>query len=115
MSPPTQTVAKLTFSGAGTDFGSVADGNYTLQVLAANIQAGGVNMAANGSLSFFRFFGDYNGDRHVDIADFGFFSVSFGTQSGDANYRSYFDWNNDGHIDIADFGQFSIRIFTVLP
>jgi hypothetical protein len=60
----------------------------------------------------FRFFGDINGDRHVDIADFGLFSSSI---FDPANHIAAFDFNNDGHIDIADFGQFSIRIFTVLP
>jgi Lysyl oxidase/Dockerin type I domain/Bacterial Ig-like domain len=115
MSPPTQTVAKLTFSGAGTEFGSVSDGNYTLQVVAANVQAGGVNMAANGSLSFFRFFGDVNGDRHIDIADFGIFSSTFNLSTGQTGFIAAFDYNNDGHIDILDFGQFSVRLFTVLP
>jgi len=115
MSPPIQTVAKLTFSGPGTESGSLADGNYTLRIVAANVQAGGVLMAADVTTSFYRFFGDFNGDRHIDIADFGQFSVAYGSHTADSNYRAYFDWNNDGAIDIADFSQFSSRFNTVLP
>src|SRR5439155_15059592 len=63
----------------------------------------------------FRLFGDANGDRRVDIADFGLFSTSYGLHTGQPGYLAYFDYNNDGTIDIADFGQFAIRMFTVLP
>jgi len=120
-----QTVVRLTdFGGSATQFSSLADGRYTLTALADQISAGGSlldgdgNGAPGGNFTFgdsqglFRFFGDINGDRHVDIADFGQFSVSL---FNPATYSAAFDFNGDGHIDIADFGQFSIRIFTVLP
>ena len=63
----------------------------------------------------FRFYGDANGDRHVDIADFALFSGTFNLSTGQTGFLDYFDFNGDGHIDIADFGQFSIRFFTPLP
>jgi K319L-like, PKD domain/Bacterial Ig-like domain/Dockerin type I domain len=120
-----QTVVRLTnFGGAATQFGSLADGRYTLTALGDQISAGGSlldgdgNGSPGGDFTFgdtqglFRFFGDINGDRHVDIADFGQLSISI---FNPANYNAAFDFNGDGHIDIADFGQFSIRIFTVLP
>jgi uncharacterized delta-60 repeat protein len=119
------TVVVLTnFTGPETEFGSLRDGRYTLTALASQISAGGqaldgdANGTPGGDFVFgeaqglFRFFGDYNGDRHVDIADFGLFSSSI---FNPANYIAAFDFNGDGHIDIADFGQFSLRIFTVLP
>jgi hypothetical protein len=115
LSTPTQTVARLTFSGVGTESGSLTDGNYTLRVLASQVSTGGVFMANDSVTSFFRLFGDVNGDRHIDIADFGQFSQAFGAHSTDSNYRAYFDWNNDGVIDVADFGQFSSRYNTILP
>jgi hypothetical protein len=115
LSTPTQTVARLTFSGPGTQFGSLVDGNYTLRVVASQISTGGVSMTADHVTSFHRFFGDMNGDRHVDIADFGQFSLAYGAHSTDTNYRAYFDWNNDGVIDIADFAQLALRYNTVLP
>jgi hypothetical protein len=63
----------------------------------------------------FRFYGDINGDRHVDIADFALFSSSFNLSTGQTGFLAAFDFNNDGHIDILDFGQFSIRFFALLP
>jgi uncharacterized delta-60 repeat protein len=119
------TVVVLTnFTGSETEFGSLRDGRYTLTALAAQISAGGQALdgdadgAPGGNFVFgdaqglFRFYGDINGDRHVDIADFGLFSQSI---FNPGSYNAAFDFNNDGVIDIADFGQFSLRIFTVLP
>jgi hypothetical protein len=115
------------FSGPATNFGSLADGRYTLMALAGQISGPGGHLDGNGdgvtgdnytfgdAQGLFRFFGDINGDRHVDIADFAIFSNSFNSNTGQTNYLAYLDFNGDGHIDIADFGQFSIRFFTVLP
>jgi hypothetical protein len=123
-----QTVVTLSnFSGAETQSASLADGRYTLTALSSQISVfgqaldGDNNGTPGGDYVFsdaqglFRFFGDINGDRHVDIADFGALSAAYGTSVGQAGYLSYLDFNNDGQIDIADFGQFSIRLFTVLP
>jgi Glycoside hydrolase family 44 len=116
LSTATQTIAKLTFSGPMTWGGSLIDGNYQLSINRNLVlDTGGRSMAADYSTTFFRFYGDANGDRHVDIADFGLFSATYGLNSTQAGYLGYFDYNGDGHIDIADFGQFSIRMFTTLP
>jgi uncharacterized delta-60 repeat protein len=122
------TVVVLTnFTGPETEFGSLRDGRYTLTALSSQISAGGQALDGDadgtpgGDFVFgdaqglFRFFGDYNGDRHVDIADFGIFSSTFNLSTGQSGFLAAFDFNNDGHIDIADFGQFSLRLFTVLP
>jgi hypothetical protein len=115
------------FTGAETEFGSLRDGRYTLTALASQISAGGQALDGDGNgtggdnyafgeaQGLFRFFGDYNGDRHVDIADFGLFSSTFNLSVGQAGFLAAFDFNGDGHIDIADFGQFSLRFFTLLP
>jgi autotransporter-associated beta strand protein len=109
------------FGGNASQFGSLADGRYTLTALANQITVAGQRLDGNGDGisgddyvfgSLYRFFGDINGDRHVDIADFGIFSQSI---FNPANYIAAFDFNNDGHIDIADFGQFAVRLFTPLP
>jgi HYDIN/CFA65/VesB-like, Ig-like domain len=115
------TVATITFPGLVG--GSLADGNYSLTVLGNQISAGGVALdgdgdavpGGNANYSLFRFFGDSNGDRRVDIADFGVFSGTYNLSTGQTGFLSYFDFNADGHIDIADFGQFSLRMFTTLP
>jgi hypothetical protein len=115
------------FTGSETQFGSLRDGRYTLTALASQISAGGLVLDGDGdgqpggNLTFgdaqglFRFYGDINGDRHVDIADFGLFSATFNLSTGQSGFLAAFDFNGDGHIDIADFGQFSIRFFTMLP
>jgi uncharacterized protein (DUF2141 family) len=98
-----------------------------LTALASQISANGqpLDGDANGTFGgnfvfgeaqgLFRFFADINGDRHVDIADFGLFSSTFNLSTGQTGFIAAFDFNGDGHIDIADFGQFSIRFFTPLP
>jgi hypothetical protein len=115
------------FGGSAAQFGSLADGRYTLTALASQISTGGIALDGNGdgtpgdnftfgeAQGLFRLYGDINGDRHVDIADFGLFSSTFNLSTGQTGFLAAFDFNNDGHIDIADFGQFSLRLFTPLP
>jgi hypothetical protein len=116
-----QTVATLTFGGTGTEFGSLADGRYTLSVVGAQITDtagrsldGDGDGAAGGNyqMSFFRFFGDINGDAFVNGADFALFRTAFGTGSGDPNYSVAFDFNGDGFVNGADFAAFRIRFGT---
>jgi hypothetical protein len=115
------TVATLTFPG--TTAGSLADGNYSLRVLGSQISTGGVLLDGDGDgvpggdavVQFHRYFGDANGDRRVDIADFGLFSTTYNLQSGQGGFLPYFDVNGDNRVDIVDFGQFSVRYFTTLP
>jgi uncharacterized delta-60 repeat protein len=120
-------VVLANFTGPETEFGSLRDGRYTLTALASQISAGGqaldgdANGTPGGDFVFgeaqglFRFFGDINGDRHVDIADFGLFTGTFNLSTGQTGFLAAFDFNGDGHVDIADFGQFSVRFFTPLP
>jgi hypothetical protein len=115
------------FSGAETQFGSLGDGRYTLTALQSPISANGAQLDGNydgvggdnynftDAQGLFRFYGDINGDRHVDIADFGLFATSYGLHTGQSGFLAAFDFNNDGVIDIQDFGQFALRFFTVLP
>jgi subtilisin-like proprotein convertase family protein len=123
----TFTSVTLTFNGALSEFGSLADGRYTLTIFAASVSNAAGQLDGNGdgiagdnftfghTQGLFRFFGDANGDRNVDIADFGLLSGTYGLTAGQTGFLALFDFNNDGVIDIADFGQFSIRIFTGLP
>jgi subtilisin-like proprotein convertase family protein len=107
--------ATLTFL-SDTQFGSLIDGRYTLTVNASQVQSlAGVNMLANNSTSFHRYFADANGDATIDIADFGLFSSTFNLSVGQPGYLAYFDFDNNGTIDILDFGQLSIRFFIPLP
>jgi probable HAF family extracellular repeat protein len=106
-------------TGSATEFGSLADGRYTLTALASQISAGGVQMTSNYTFGdtqgLFRMFGDVNGDRVINGLDFGYFKSAFGTQTGDPNYLSYLDFDGDGVINGFDFGQFRTRFGTSLP
>jgi uncharacterized delta-60 repeat protein len=115
------------FTGPDTEFGSLADGRYTLTAIASQISAGGQaldgdadgtaggNFVLGDAQGLFRYFGDVNGDQAVNGFDLGFFRNAFGTQTGDANYLSYFDLNGDGVINGFDLGQFRTRFGTMLP
>ena len=122
------TSVTLTFlPGPAVDFGSLADGRYTLTALAGQIAAGGHSLDGNGdgtpgdnytfgdAQGLFRMFGDVNGDQVVNGLDLGFFRNAFGTAAGDANYLSYLDFDNNGVINGLDLGQFRTRFGTMLP
>ena len=107
------------FGGAVTEFGSLADGRYTLTALASQISANGQQMASDYSLRRRPRSVSHVRRREwrpiVNGLDFGFFKNAFGTQVGDANYLSYLDFNGDGVINGFDFGQFRTRFGTTLP
>jgi hypothetical protein len=111
------------FGGNATEFGSLADGRYTLTALASQISFFGELLDANGDgasgdnfvFGLFRFFGDVNGDQTVNGFDLGFFRNAFGAQAGDPNFLSFLDFNGDGVINGFDLGQFRTRFGTSLP
>src|SRR5205823_4324856 len=112
------------FGGAAAQFGSLADGRYTLTALAGQISAGGLALDGNGDgtpgddytfgdpQGLFRFYGDANGDRRVDVADLGAFAGTYLRSTGDPGYLGYFDFSADGRVDVADLGQFASRYLT---
>jgi hypothetical protein len=113
-----RTVVVLTFTGAGATAGSLDDGTYTLTIRSANVRDqqgsaldGDGNGVAGGdyTLPLHRLYGDANGDRRVDNADFFPFRAAFGRASADPLYLAYFDVNGDGRVDNADFFQFRAR------
>jgi autotransporter-associated beta strand protein len=113
-STPTQTVARLTFSGSLTEgANSLVDGSYSLTVLSAQLQ-GGIQGGDN-LTSLFRLFGDVNGDKAVDGLDLTAFRNAFGSVQGNASHVSFLDFNGDGAIDGADLTQFRNRFGVILP
>jgi hypothetical protein len=96
----------LTFSGGPVEFGSLADGRYTLTASAAalNLDGNGDGIAGDDfTTSLHRLFGDNDGDGDVDAQDFGAFRAAFGGTS------NTFDFDNDGDVDAADFVAFRGR------
>jgi hypothetical protein len=94
----------LTFTGAGTEYGSLADGRYTLNVV------GVTGLTGAGSFSFHRLFGDSDGDRDVDVFDLRAFTQALYNTGN----LAAFDWDNDGDVDIMDYRQFLQRFGTFL-
>src|SRR5262249_44839164 len=127
------TAVKLSnFTGPATENGSLADGRYTLTVLANQFAADGLDGNGDGVsrdnyvlpadptpnppgplTGIFRFFGDATGNGAVDAADF----LQFRSDYLLTNVpNSSFDFDNNGSVDAADFLQFRNRyLLTYLP
>jgi subtilisin family serine protease len=115
-STATQTVARLTFSGPDVVGGSLADGNYTLTVVAAQVRdESGQPLDGDAVVGFRRLYGDVTGDGTVNGADFNVFRLAFGSVAGIPEYVAALDFNADGAINGPDFGAFRERFGVTLP
>ena len=65
-------------------------------------------MAANRTDTFWRLFGDLQGNGTVNTIDKGKFNLAFGTSSGASAYVAGFDSNLNGTIDSIDKGRFNL-------
>jgi hypothetical protein len=109
------------FNGLGSEFGSLEDGNYTLQFNDAAIQGGGPggpglagDPFASQAASFFRFFGDVNGDGKVGNTDLTKIQGALNsraptTLTPTSPYVAYLDFSNRGTVTSADYVQFQRR------
>ncbi len=122
-----KTTAVLTFSGSSTfdRLGtgvlgdSLADGNYRLDIAAAQIVRsdtstamaadyifGGQTAGQPNNDNFFRHYGDANGDGFTNFTDFASgFLPAFATSQGDAGFRADLDNNGDGSDNFTDFAE----------
>ncbi len=117
------------FTGAETEFGSLADGRYRVVVRANQVTAngqqldgdgngtGGDDFALDGSIAngLFRLFGDANGDGTNNAFDFGQFRPAFGSSTGQTAYLDFLDFDAGGTINAFDFGQFRNRFGAGVP
>ncbi len=117
------------FTGAETQFGSLADGRYAVVVRANQVTAGGQQLDGDGNGTggddftlngtttngLFRLYGDVTGDGTVNAADFGPFRNAFGTSVGNPLYLDFLDVNGDGTINAFDFAQFRTRFGSSVP
>ncbi len=114
----TRDVVTLTFlAGDAVDFGSLADGRYTLTIKAAQFASDGFDGNGNGIAgdnfvevgapgsghNLFRLFGDADGDGNVAANDF----IQFRLALGGSNTN--FDFDGDGAVAAGDFIQFRLR------
>jgi hypothetical protein len=108
----------LSFTGGPLDFGSLADGCYTLtidanQVSNSNGKLDGDNDGVPGGNyvligtpenGLYRLFGDADGNGRVSATDFNAFRLAYGSAG-----PSIFDFNGDGQVSASDFNQFRTR------
>jgi hypothetical protein len=104
-----RTVALLTFLGPAVAGGSLPDGNYTLTLRGAGVHNSDGTSGSDHVYSFFRLYGDADGDRDVDAVDRAALGRTLNRHRGDAGFLAYFDSNGDGVIDRADKQQFDRR------
>jgi hypothetical protein len=116
------TSVTLTFlAGAAVDYGSLADGRYTLTIDQSQVSANGAQLDGNGDgvggdnyvlasaaapnppTNIFRIYGDVNGDGTVAASDFIVFRQYFG------GYLFALDFDGDGAVAASDFIQFRLR------
>jgi hypothetical protein len=111
------------FSGPGTEYGSLEDGNYTLQFIESAIQGGGPGgpaLAMSGdpfavqAAQLHRYFGDSLGRSKVDDTDLAAFNAAYRSRIGMTTYRAYFDCNGDGVVDSMDYYQLQRHYHTRL-
>jgi len=112
------TSVTFTFTGALSEYGSLADGRYTLTVdasmvsnLAGQLDGNGDGTPsdnyvspATGPGSIHRLFGDSNGDALVNSEDFAAFRSFFGLAG-----PSMFDFDGDNQTNSTDFAEFRKR------
>jgi hypothetical protein len=114
-------------TGPATEFGSLADGRYTLTALAGQISANGQALDGNGdgtpgddyafggAQGLYRLFGDSDGNGVVDALDLFRLRTSFGKTSADPGFLAYFDFDGSGTVDALDLFRFRQRFGNVLP
>jgi uncharacterized repeat protein (TIGR03803 family) len=99
----------VSFSGAGVTGGSIANGAYTITVtdpasITAESDGQALTFATGGiggdTQSFYRLFGDVNGDGFVNAADNSKF------KQGMTTYNAAFDYDQDGFVNAVDNSQF---------
>jgi hypothetical protein len=94
--------------------GSLVDGIYTLSIDPTKVTANGVAMAAPPTpFTFHRLFGDADGNKTANNADFTQFRNTFLKSTGQQGFNAAFDFDNSGIVNNADFTQFRNRFLKV--
>ena len=124
------TVATLTFSGDDiNNSGSLPDGNYELTIdgdLITNAQGNALDADEDGTPGgqlvlgdeadddLYRFYGDVDGDRDVDVSDVGQFVATLFSTADSPNYNDTLDFEGDGDVDVCDVGPYVANLFEIL-
>jgi hypothetical protein len=93
----------VSFSGSGVVGNSIANGVYDITLNSADVTSDAnpaVTVQSRPTDTFYRLFGDINGDGVVNAAD------NFQFKTALATYNAAFDYNDDGVVNAADNFQF---------
>src|SRR5262249_41199382 len=108
-----KTQVTIRFTGSDIIGGSLSDGNYQLLVDYTQVHLDHTaTPPANFTYTFWRLFGDSDGNRTVNAVDQAAFQAAQGSHPGNSNYRWYFDYDvpNNGSptntINTLDYYQF---------
>jgi hypothetical protein len=96
----------VTFSGAGVTGGSIGNGVYDITLNSSAVTSDANPSAivqARPADTFYRLFGDINGDGRVNNADYAAFLNTNGLKTGQSGFNAAFDANGDGRINNADY------------
>ena len=89
----------------------MADSDYTLTIRADHVHnSSGQGLSVDSVTTFFRLFGDSDGNGVVDLQDLRQFFTTFGKHQGDPGYLAYFDYYGDGRVDFGDLLQLLGRL-----
>ena len=96
---------------SSTSGGSLTDGTYSLSINPSAVHNAASPVTtmtwAIPTYTFFRLFGDSNGDGTVNLTDYRAFVATYLTSTGQAKFSSIFDANNDGTINLTDYRAFT--------
>ncbi len=111
------TTVILTFGGSLLEGSSLPDGRYVLSIIGSQLLDDSGRMVdadgdgidgGTGTLSFFRFYGDSNGDGVVDASDYLMFLIAY--RSGNASgANSIYDSDGNGMFNSGDLAAFIMR------
>lgn len=95
---------------------SLPDGVYDLTVNAVSVTdvLGQILTGGNRIYTFHRLYGDFDGNKTVNAADYFQFKKSLGLSSGTTGFNSLFDYDANGTVNAADYFQFKKRLGTSL-
>jgi len=122
LTPLTPSQLRLTFTDLTGN--SLPDGNYLATLLAAGItDAAGNSLDGDGNgtggddyrFTFFRYYGDLDGDRDVDHLDLYGFQQTYRKTAADPTYNAALDFDADGAIGPADLAAYQLRYLSRLP
>jgi hypothetical protein len=105
----------VTFSGSGVTNGSIADGVYDITLASSAVtDETGQTLSADRTDTFYRLYGDDDGNKRVNNTDLNAFGTTFNLTSSDTGYLVYFDSDGNGRVNNTDLNALANNFNKVL-